>query len=460
MKLSAGAMDQEILKERDEYRAETEALNQDNQEIQELLKESDERTEALNQETQELVAETDALNQENQEIRERLKASDEFLAQAEASYQLILEETERQTSRLRMLVLLHSGKYYAPIESIWISGIASYNDERLFEALRREQAPTATERLQSVRRPSSYTVSLQKSIPTRFRWAAADDSSSLDVETEHAMFPTDILGTPYFGHMMHLIPVTYERASVYSDVVKCVLALGDDARNDIQLAIHGTRLALRGARTGIKHSPLNLTRIQGRGDFFEEYSSVIIVPIMTLDQMKAWNLEGYEAIVLAGEFENGWAAHAYRGMGMNQPQTLTLATHDEIEKSRESLQQVVQGLAYSLAHRSSQRCEDFLEPAMRHQLESFRTNLQRAGSVIVPKATSEGYSNLRVGKVSFQAHSPEAGAVLTHPAPDPLLLVIKSAINWSRLNGQQLLVTGEGSEEEEVEYDDYDDEEY
>jgi hypothetical protein len=391
----------------------------------------------------------------DQEVQDLLKECDELVAETEAAYQRAL----KGAPGVRKLTLLICGGYYAPIERVWITDTAPYDKKGLFEALRREQAPTTTERLQPARRPSSYTVTLQKSIPTRFRRAAADESSSLDVETQNSMFPTDILGTPYLGsHMTHLIPTSYERASVYSDVVRCVLALGDDARNDIQQAIHGTRRALRGARiprTGTKHSPLNLTRIQGQGRFFEEYPCVIIVPIMTLAQMKAWNLEGYEAIVLAGDFETTTAANAYIEMQMNQVQTQPLATHDEIEKSRESLKQVVQGLAYSLAHRSSQRCEDLLEPAMQQQLEIFRTNLRRSGSIIVPKAASEDYSDLRVGKVSFQAHSPEAGAVLAHPAPDPLLLVIKSAINWSRLNGQQLLVTGERSEEEEVEYEEY-----
>jgi hypothetical protein len=390
----------------------------------------------------------------DQEIQEIVNGFDEVIAQRDATYPFLTAEAKRQLPDLRKLTLLICGDYYTPIKNVLVGEEVSYNDKGLFDALRREQAPTATERLQSVRRPSSYTVTLQKSIPSRLRRLASDDSSSLDVEKEKAMFPTDILGRPYRGsHMTHLIPVCYARASAYSDVVRCVLGLGDEARNDIQQAIHGTqRRTPRGAHipcTGAKHSPLNLAHIFGQGTFFEEEPCVIIVPIMTLEQMKAWNLEGYEAIVLAGDFETATAADAYTSMRMNQVETLTLATQGEIEQSCESLKRAVQGLAYSLAYRSTQRREDLLEPAMRHQLESFRTNLQRAGSVIVPKAASEDYSNLRVGKVSFQAHSPEAGAVLTHPAPDPLLLVIKSAINWSRLNGQQLLVTGEGSEEDE-----------
>jgi hypothetical protein len=390
----------------------------------------------------------------DQEVQDLLKECDELVAETEAAYQAALKGTQRYPPDLRKLTLLICGDYYSPTKSVLVSEEDSYDKKDMFDALRREQAPTATERLQSIRRPSSYTATLQKSIPSRLHRLASNDSSSLDVETKKAMFPTDILGIPYRGsHMTHLIPASNARASAYSDVVRCVLGLGDDARNDIQQAIHGTqRRTPRAARipcTGAKHSPLNLARIFGQGTYFEEEPCVIIVPIMTLEQMKSWNLEGYEAIVLAGDFETATAADAYTSMRMNQVQTLTLATQGEIKQSCESLKRAVQGLAYSLAHRRSQRREDLLEAAARQQLESFRANLQLKGKVIVPKAAIVDYSNLRVGKVSLQAHSPEAGAVLTHPAPDPLLLVIKSAINWSRLNGQQLLVTGEGSEEDE-----------
>jgi hypothetical protein len=132
----------------------------------------------------------------DQEIQEIVNGFDEVIAQREATYQLLIAEAKRQPAELRKLALLMCGDFYTPIKSVLIGEEVSYNDKGSFEDLRRAQAPTATERLQSVRRPTSYTLTLQKSIPSRLRRLASNESSPLDVETTNAMFPTDILGIP------------------------------------------------------------------------------------------------------------------------------------------------------------------------------------------------------------------------------------------------------------------------
>jgi hypothetical protein len=175
---------------------------------------------------------------------------------------------------------------------------------------------------------------------------------------------------------------------------------------------------------------------------------------MTLEQMKDWNLGAYEAIVLAGDSGMITAAHAYTGIQMID--FGALATRGEIEIARQSLVRVVQGLAYSLVHRQGPRQEDLLEPATRHLLESFRENLRTDDGVrvIVPKKPSDGH-NWRVVKVTFRAHNTaRVTGDMWHIAPDPLLLVTKSAINWSRRNNQQLIPTGDYEEEEEEEEED------
>jgi hypothetical protein len=381
---------------------------------------------------------------------EAWRRADDATRSAHAAKRLADEEKQRS----EMSRLLLAGEYYSPIECVFSCVPVAYNDQGLFEAMRRERAPTITERRQKpepVATPSSYTLTLKKSMPNRFHRPARDDPSSVDTENE--MCPTDIFGTPdLHSEMGNLVPVTYDRASVYSDVARCVLALEDYAQHDIQQAIHGSQEVQRRDRipyTGIRHSLLNQIRLPGQALFFEEQPCVVIVPIMKLERMKDWNLGGYEAIVLAGACGTTTAAQAYRGILMLQSETL--ATPDEIETVRLSLAQTVEGLAYSLVHRRSERREDSLEPTIRHMLESFRNDLHISvpqGNIVVPMRPREGYNNVRVGKVSFQGHGHRPGTPLTHPAPNPLLLLIKSAINWSMCNGQQLLVTGECPDED------------
>jgi hypothetical protein len=415
----------------------------------------------MNTEVQALIEELEAkraihaavwrlADQATRRAAEAWRRADDATRSADAAQRLADEEKQRaETSRL-----LLAGEYYSPIERVFSREAVEYNDAGMFEALRREKAPTFMERRQKqepVETPSSYTLTLKKSMPSRFHQPARDDPSSVDTENE--MCPADIFGTPdLHSEMGKLVPVTYDRASVYSDVTRCVLALEDDAKHDIQQAIHGSHEVQRRARipyTGIKHSLLNQIRLPGQVLFFEGQPCVVIVPIMKLERMKDWNLEGYEAIVLAGACGTTTAAQAYRGIHMFQFEAL--ATPHEIEIARLSLAQAVQGLAYSLVHRRSERREDSLEPAMRQLLESFRNDLHISapqGKIFVPMRPRDGYYNLRVGQVSFQGHEHRARTPLTHPAPDPLLLLIKSAINWSMRNGQQLLVTGECPDED------------
>jgi hypothetical protein len=218
---------------------------------------------------------------------------------------------------------------------------------------------------------------------------------------------------------------------MYVDVVRCVFGLTDEALEDMQRIIHGS-LTPKGVRipyTGIKHSLVNMIRLCGQAEFFDMQPCVIIVPIMTLKQMRDWNLDEYNAIVLAGASGRFSAPMAYRGIQLRQ--FGECATTDEIEIASTSLGIVLQGLAYSLDERQAQRQEATLQ--LKGKLASFREGLQNS-EVIVPMPSLD--SNLRVRKVSFQAHRPHANA---HPAPDPLFLFIKSAINWARRNGQPLL---------------------
>jgi hypothetical protein len=209
-----------------------------------------------------------------------------------------------------------------------------------------------------------------------------------------------------------------------------------------------------------------MIRLWGQAVYFDEYPCVVIMPIMTLEQINAWKFGSYEAIVLAGSCDLVTAGpkglvtgvEAYEGIRMNR--FLALETRAEIEIACQSMARVVQGLAYSLEYHQDERREDLLEPAIREQLELFRNRLRERDPsmrVIVPQVASN-MGNLRVGKVTFQAHTVRGETA--HVAPDPLLLVIKSANNWSRRNGQQLLVSGDYQEEDACEESMPDDEDH
>jgi hypothetical protein len=364
-------------------------------------------------------------------------------AQAEA------RRADAATQRADLEEQLGSGKYYSPIERVWIGVPVACNNARMFEEMRREKTPNQKERRQ-VGNANSYTVTLEEATPSRLHQAAGGDGSANTQDDRQEMWPVNLFGrrSAYAG-IVYLIPVSYERASMYSDVARCVLALGDDAPQDILQCIHGS-LNDEGTRihgTGIKHSPGNKIRFPGNAVYFENLPCVVIVPIMSLQQIRDWNFEGYQAIVLAGSYNDATVAEVCEGIQMTK--SGPLATQEEIDLASESLAQVVQGLAYSLDHRQDQRQENSLELAMQDLLASFRTGLQTSDGRKAVVPMKSGIANLRVLKVTFQEHTAARGRRRAgHVAPDPLLLITKSAINWSMLNGQQLLAIGERPEEE------------
>jgi len=118
-----------------------------------------------------------------------------------------------------------------------------------------------------------------------------------------------------------------------------------------------------------------------------------------------------------------------------------IASAPQIEKARQLLEHVLLGMAYSLLNRFQEKWNEL--PAAEDLRSSFRspTGIEK---LLVPDATLST-EKLKVRVVEFSNYdTPDE-----HPAPDPLLLSVKAAINWSRLHYQDLRAAGEHPEEED-----------
>jgi hypothetical protein len=147
----------------------------------------------------------------------------------------------------------------------------------------------------------------------------------------------------------------------------------------------------------------------------------------------------------------------------------------EIEKARQLLEAVILGMAHSLRNCSEEivrRLDKYSNRKFRNLRNVFIsvTGIER---VIVPEAKPTDSPDilpaalLKVRVVEFTDHIADSNhtadsnntAKNGHPAPDPLLLAVKAAINWSRKNNQPLRAAAEPLEEED-ELDDLAEEEY
>jgi hypothetical protein len=306
--------------------------------------------------------------------------------------------------------------YYSTIEELWGKEFIKCKESD-FTALRRAQMP-----------------------PFMKLWVVpCEDDCEENLETEEDFsFPE--------ADLARLVPASQALASVYFDMARCFLSLSDSmAMDTVQKYIHG---AIRSAgnlqirRIGIKHMVTNRMRLRCNAEFLDRNPCLVMVPILTLDQIKNWNGTQYRAIVIAGAYNGAEgrieAAEVYTKIGM--PESLKLASGDDMEIARDSLEKFVLGMAFSLHYRTP-TWEAELSGQSREILKELRANSESilTDGVIIPKTFGSPGDTLRVGLVAFADLKTEG----VHPPPDPMLLVVRAAVNWSWRNNQKLLASGE-----------------
>jgi hypothetical protein len=207
-----------------------------------------------------------------------------------------------------------------------------------------------------------------------------------------------------------------------------------------------------------------MIRLKGQAAYLDKLPCLLIVPILTLDKVKAWKGGPYDALVLAGEHRSERAGTApfptvCMDVGMNTKGGRE-ANREEIEAGRTLLTSFLLGMAYSLKCRTPDRDQHLTQDQL-DELNRYRGKFPAdAKRVLVPVPNPNAPDPLRVRVVEFGSASAGADggdddATTTaevaskakdksdkkklHPAPDPLLLAVRAAINWSRRRGQPLL---------------------
>jgi hypothetical protein len=189
--------------------------------------------------------------------------------------------------------------------------------------------------------------------------------------------------------------------------------------------------------TGLKHSIFNKLRLRGQGELYDRKPCIMIVPILTLDAVKNWDGAGYDALVVAGPHLRTTIGVVCSGMGMLERGKT--AEFEDISVARNMLDQVVRGLAHSLMRQDRDIPNEQIN-AWEELRRPFQAPDVLGVKVPIPVTTNQ---IIRVRQVTF-------GGDGGHPAPDPLLLSIKAAINWSWRHHQKLLPAGELSDDDEA----------
>ena len=194
---------------------------------------------------------------------------------------------------------------------------------------------------------------------------------------------------------------------------------------------------------GLKHMICNKIRLAGQWLYFDTYPCVLIVPILTLKQAKEWNGQGYHAIFMISTGNIGVTLQ--RVASTVQMQDLgDVASKPEIAVAQGLLSATIKGLAYALTERSDERQKwvadltDEKSKELLYELQEEAITFTGEKSIPIPTERQEEEKQKPVRKITFApAFGPFGG--VGHPAPDPLLLVVKAALNWCMFHGEKLM---------------------
>jgi hypothetical protein len=190
--------------------------------------------------------------------------------------------------------------------------------------------------------------------------------------------------------------------------------------------IHGTNSnKQKKNNTGIKHMVTNKIRLASQRDYFDTAPCVMIVPICSPDDAKAWHGEGYAAIMLIGAW-NSVTLPAVACTTQFYHDDLAQATPDEIAIATQLLQHYTRGIVYAQKNAPAQ------------------SGFTRSAAWAYPELSKSASRVGKVRKITFSSHSDSGG----HPAPDPILTVVKAISTLQRRNGFSLMAAAQPQEDD------------
>ena len=334
---------------------------------------------------------------------------------------------------------LRTGTFFSTIEELWAFKNISFQNHESF--VRSHNVPDGD---------NLY----EKTVEAAKKGDEKDDETYNSAEKFSAQ--EDIFGNR--DPIADLLPYSSSCASYWFPIVPWVLCTGEEklSWDFMQKCLHGsskvTDVGLENGsemsgetrlpNVGIIHFPTNRIQLVGQEFCFYTYPCVIIVPILSVENVRNWRGEGYDAIVLAGDWKpvDVNAPYVYRsiraagGMVVDQSFEKDLANEDQCNTACLLLKELILCVChachdYTHLHGNLQKDKNF---------DVWKSQLPRNTA---PVPESKGWADrIKVRKISFSPWSEgNQNDVLYHPAPDPLLVLAKAASNWLRRHNMEIL---------------------
>jgi hypothetical protein len=204
-------------------------------------------------------------------------------------------------------------------------------------------------------------------------------------------------------------------------------------------------------RVGIKHFRTNRIRLENQANYLDTDPCVVIVPILSDDEVANWNGAGYSAIVLAGagvQPTSGRnkikASYVYKMIGASEGGQYGdyLATSNDVNVATELLQLAVLSIAKSCRTMYKNGEENLkMEVAEKKSTQTAYNDITKRNNPSIPVPVlinRRGPPLMKIRKVTFSALT-RLETSPCHFAPNPALLLAKAASNWLKRQKVELL---------------------
>lgn len=341
---------------------------------------------------------------------------------------------------------LEAGTYYATISGLWgVESAEPFTNEVHKSTLHRTAITTGLDVCRHVSVGQRETINpyrlteahmhdqnyVAKPLPSR--------TSHSSAETKSLIWPVNITNTSRLGDIAHILPAAPGDANTWWFTAPWVIGVNDrrqwnswDAR---MRAIHGyTSGTSREEHTGIKHMITNKARVPYQRQFWDNNPCLLVIPILTPQQVKEWDGGGYNAIQVIDQWEGQALEDVATGTQHDKRKgARIMATGEEIETARFLL-------AFFL--RSILTAKQTKPRGAPREIDS---NLYSGTEITIPSNCLLRNPSVRMIYFTGQAWDDPN----LHPAPDPALLTTKAAVIFSTRHNQRLAAGGETEDDDE-----------
>ena len=223
------------------------------------------------------------------------------------------------------------------------------------------------------------------------------------------------------------------------------------------------------SKTGINRSPFNLLGFASQKEWFDERAGLLILPIMSLDDAKAWDGSPYSVLAVCNTLgasigQDVSPDEIASNVFLNRT-PVSRADSIDVQVALLLLKQMVKASAVCVAEKhgpDNKRAKKLWESytkSLRTVQSTLRCTLglsveESAMSVLVPEPNPQLPDGKIVAKIDL-AHTSTVTKDLQPAYPDPMLLAFKSSVNWTQANDFQLMAEAEVLEDDSNDFSSY-----